>query len=192
MTNVYFIGKNHDNQIQDATGKIKLAPDRSGNVMVSPEKDIFLWTYPTKPWKLRWIIRQRFSLYLTASSYAHFLDFIVKSSWWHTILARCLQRRHSYNKFEIISMKQHDINCSCVDFLMGLWEDIQWRWIFFAFLWDFMNQCGIICLSVNSSENLSSILIKTKELQAIKVKAQVSIFFNISRNSAKKTFKSNI
>ena len=43
MTSVYFIGKNHDKfllHIQDATGKKKLAPERSGNAMVSPEKTI--------------------------------------------------------------------------------------------------------------------------------------------------------
>ena len=41
MTSVYLIGKNNDKcllHIWDATGKKKLAPDRSGNVMVSPEK----------------------------------------------------------------------------------------------------------------------------------------------------------
>ena len=47
MTSVYFIGENsnHDKcllHIQDATGKKKLAPDRSGNVMVRMEKAIFL------------------------------------------------------------------------------------------------------------------------------------------------------
>ena len=41
----------------------------------------------------------------------------------------------------------------------------------FAFLSNLMNQCGRIWLSVNSSENLSPIFIKTQELQGIKVKA---------------------
>ena len=42
MTSFYFIGKNHDKcliHIHDATGKKKLTPDRSGNVMVSPENN---------------------------------------------------------------------------------------------------------------------------------------------------------
>ena len=40
MTSVYFIGKN---RWQVATGKKKLAPDRSGNVMVSPENILLVY-----------------------------------------------------------------------------------------------------------------------------------------------------